>query len=172
MNLKRASLIFAILVAWFLPTNCQRSSRANEEIPRVSNERKVRIRQASDQLRERWNGSGCALIYQQAAVGFHSLPLRDWLSQCEFLQGELGVWKSIDTDEVTICGSPANVVCLDGTATFVKGRYVVEAVWMMNDNKPNLFYLSFSQNGNLIEEAPSRRPLLLDPPSSGRSRRG
>jgi hypothetical protein len=172
MNLKRASSIVGVLVASFLPTNCRRSSRANEELPPVNNERKVRILQASDQVRERWNDSGCALIYQQAAVGFRSQPLRDWLSQCEFLKAELGVWKSIEADEVTICEGTGGVLFLDGTAIFGKGRYGVEAAWMMKDNKPNLLYLSFSQNGNLIGEAPSRRPMLLDPPSSGRSRRG
>jgi hypothetical protein len=166
MNLKRAFLIVGILVASFLPTNCRRSSRANEEIPRANTERKVRILQASDQLRERWNGSSCAVIYQQAAVGFRSLLLRDWLSQCEFLKAELGVWKSIESDDVTICGDPS-VVCLDGTAIFGNGRYGVEAAWMMEDNKPKLLYLSFSQNGNLIEEAPSHRRLLLDPPPPG-----
>jgi len=167
MNLKSASLIFGILVASFLPTNCRRSSRANEEIPSVNNDRKVLIRQASDQFRERWNDSGCALIYQQAAAGFRSQPLRDWLSQCEFLKAELGVWKSIDTDEVTICEGTGGVVCLDGTAIFGKGRYGVEATWMIKDNKPNLLYLRFSQNGKLIEEAPSRRRPLLDPAPPG-----
>ena len=138
-----------------------------EEVP-INQKQRIAVLQGTKQLQERWNSGDGRILYEQASPAFRSQPLPDWLVQREQLKEKLGVWQSFTPQRALTCGKSGNptqsIVCLDGVTLFGKDRLEMEIGWMVQDDFPQLMFLSFGPNGKGLSLIPPPPQHLLDSP--------
>lgn len=165
MHLERAGSVLGVLIVLSICTTCQKSDHLNSKIEHpVGSEQQTIAVEATRRLRDLWNRGACEVLYEQAAFGFRSQPLPDWLTYCEYVRRKLGIWQSFVSQGAVSRDGRASIVFLEGRAVFGKGNYDVIIAWMTEDRQSRFLYLSLGQNGNAVETIPPPQQHLLDPP--------
>lgn len=129
-------------------------------------QRETLAREADQKLLEAFNRGACQRVFQGATFFTRRYTDQDWLTDCEQLRRELGVWHSSDFRSTEVCGAPGEVVCVDGAVTFNKGRCALETAWSLRGGAAKLLFLVIVHDGKELQIPPSRHRELFDPPSS------
>jgi hypothetical protein len=104
------------------------------DFPPVDAVQRASVLEASAKLPEAFNAdSACESMYN-----FPSYPKERWLADCAQLQSDLGSWQSFSAKFVERCGMPEVTICVDGDATFAKGKRILELIWSLDQGRAQL----------------------------------
>jgi hypothetical protein len=158
-----SSIAFLFMVA------CNSNDRAGTDffdIPVAEGQRTLAA-DAVNRLRDAFNSGSCQFIYEQAGALFRAQPLGGWMSQCRELRETLGSWQTFSASSARRCGGGPSevVVCVRGTAGFVKGTKEVDVAWVLDNERTQLMWISLRQNeGTWVQMPPSRQRRIFDTP--------
>jgi hypothetical protein len=152
-------------IGLILLTGCNSSRQFVPEFPPVDAAQRASVLDATAKLREVFNGDrACESIFEAATQSLRSVGKTAWLTECDQVRADWGIWESFVPTATIRCGLPDVVVCVDGTGVFAKGHRTLELIWMLDSDRSRIVNLRWKIGALWMDLLPHERRHFDSPP--------